>query len=284
MLTINKLIKLIQALDIRNVTTSLPMGRKMKIYYRGIEIGRFTENDDCSSRLEWIRTIGLAKRPLRRGDSLTVPFIEDTALTKEQIFDMLVSAYVRPVYKRKWKRGRQRATACSSRTGYISDADFTYDIREMKNYVDNQLRPNSPTPNLMTRMVMWHKRCRSKMSDFDCIYRIDYKHLAMKVTEAGKERKYITPYTLYNGRTVYATAVDDMPGLANWEELFFIKLDDRIVMVKCTSKYSQLKGMNGATETKIYYRISKVTTFTKEMAVAVALLYKETNPDRGNHE
>lgn len=272
MLTINKLIKLIKTLDIRNVTTSLPMGRNMKIYYRGIEIGRFTENDDCSSQLEWIRTIGLAKRPMRRGDPLTVPFIEDTALTKEQIFDMLVSAYVRPVYRRKWKRGRQRATACSSRTGYISDADFTYDIREMKAYIDNQLRPHPPKQNFMSRLVMWHKRCLKKLPDAGCIKRIDYMLLASMSIEAGKERNFITPYTLCNGHTIYATTISGVPGFSQWEHLFALKMDDRIVLVKCTGKYAQIKGMEGATETRIHYVVSKVTTLNKEVVNAVTSL------------
>ena len=283
MLTINKLIKLIKTLDIRKVTTSLPMGRKMKIYYRGIEIGRFTENDDCSSQLEWIRTIGLAKRPLRRGDPLTVPFIEDTALTKERIFDMLVSAYVRPVYRRKWKRGRQRATACSSRTGYISDADFTYDIREMKAYIDNQLRPNPPKQNFMSRLIMWHKRCLKKLTDAECIKRIDYMRLSSMSIEAGKERNFITPYTLCNGHTIYATKISGVPGLPKWEHLFALKLDDRITLVKCAGQYAQIKGMEDATETRIHYVVSKVTTLTKEVVNAVTLL-NSVKPVGDDHE
>lgn len=56
------------------------------------------------------------------------------------------------------------------------------------------------------------------------------------------------------------------------EHLFALKLDDRIVLVKCTGKYAQINGMDGATETRIHYVVSKVTTLTNEVVNAVTLL------------
>lgn len=254
------------------------IGSHVVIYYRGIEIGKLTELDDCQCDLHWITCIALAKRPTSRYNPLTVPFIESKDISKSNSFNELVSAYVRSVYKspKSAKIQRRNHTGLWGRHGIIADDDFRKDLENMKRYIDTQLSFSSVGgTTFAVRIGMWHQRCRRTLTDVESVERIDFDDLSLKIDNASKKNNYVAKITLYNGHEAVATAVDDTPALPYWEEMFFVKLTDgSIVMAKCSRRKPSLKIGTGELEVHdSHYTVEKVSVMPKEFAEAVSLLH-----------
>ncbi len=277
MLTENKVYKIAKECGV----TVEPQSNGLTVKYRGVELCKYSCEPDLESNLKWITTLGLAKRR-HKFEKNTVPFIELPDVAPHEAISMLVSSYVRPVYKKFKKLPRFGAPECrtgNSKSRYIMDRDFQLDLDDMRRYVDSMLAMPKSGTRFANRLVMWHHRCRKNLPDYEAINRIDYNELerAIKQSSIG-----LAVYTMYNDKVVYARMVTGAVELNYWERLFILKLDDRMVLVKCASVSNVRQKENGEIFAYVepYYKVKKVSTLGKETVNAITALAnynEETN-------
>ena len=269
MLTENKVYKIAKECGVSVESQS----NGLSVKYRGVELCKYSCSPDLESNLKWITTLGLAKRR-NKYEKNTVPFIESPDVAPHEAISMLVSSYVRPVYKKFKKSPRFSAPECrtrNSKSRYIMDRDFQLDLDDMRRYVDSMLAMPKSGTGFANRLVMWHHRCRKNLPDYEAINRIDYNELerAIKQSAIG-----MAVYTMYNDKVVYARMVSGSAELNYWERLFILKLDDRLVLVKCASVSNMRKDENDEIIAPVepYYKVKKVSTLGKETVNAIAAL------------
>ena len=269
MLTENKVYKIAKECGVSVEAQS----NGLSVKYRGVELCKYSCEPDLESNLNWITTLGLAKRR-HKFEQNNVPFIESPDVAPHEAISMLVSSYVRPVYKKFKKPPRFSAPECrtrNSKSRYIMDRDFQLDLDDMRRYVDFMLAMPKSGTGFANRLVMWHHRCRKNLPDYEAINRIDYNELerAIKQSAIG-----MAVYTMYNDKVVYARMVSGSAELNYWERLFILKLDDRLVLVKCASVSNIRKDKNDEIIAPVepYYKVKKVSTLGKETVNAIAAL------------
>ena len=277
MLTENKVYKIAKECGV----TVEPKSHGLSVRYRGVELCKYYCEPDLESNLKWITTLGLAKRR-DKYEQNKVPFIESPDVAPHEAISMLVSSYVRPVYKEFKKLPRFHAPECRTRyskSKYIMERDFQLDLDDMRRYVDSMLAMPKSGTGFANRLVMWHHRCRKNLPDYEAINRIDYNELERAINQSAIG---MAVYTMYNDKVVYARMVAGSTELSYWERLFILKLDARIVMVKCYSVSNFRKHENDEIIAKVepYYKAKKVSTLGKETVNAITALAnynEETN-------
>lgn len=281
MLTENKVYKIAKECGV----SVEPQSNGLSVKYRGVELCKYSCEPDLESNIKWITTLGLAKRR-HKFEQNKVPFIESPGVAPHEAISMLVSSYVRPVYKEFKKPHRFSAPECrtrNSKSRYIMDRDFQLDLDDMRRYVDSMLAMPKSGTGFANRLVMWHHRCRKNLPDYEAINRIDYNELERAINQSSIG---MAVYTMYNDKVVYARMVTGSIELNSelnyWERLFILKLDDRIVMAKCSSVTNIRQNENGEIFAKVepYYKVKKVRTLGKETVNAIAALAnynEETN-------
>lgn len=254
----------------------------IKLSYRHIEVCDFCGNPDLESSIKWITTLGLAKRR-NKFEHLEVPFIEARNISNHQAMGMLVINYVRPVYK-KVKHNRHPAPICvtGGKARYIKESDFQADLDRMRAYIDYMLAMPKSGTGFANRLVMWHHRCRSMLSDMESVKRIDFNALEADIDKAAKDNDGIAKTTLYNGKTVYAKKIKDSKMIFYWETIFVLKLDDNIVLVRASPRSNIQIGEDGSRTIKEpYYEIKKITTLWNGIVAAIDKLNKHREEHNG---
>lgn len=242
-------------------------GSDIHIKYRGIEIATFEEDDGAEPTFKWITTLALNKH-------LDAPFIETKGITKERAMEMLIEAYVKPVYKKFKKARRNHApTLPSGKRGILSDEQFTKDLAEMKAYVDRMLAlPKHGGTTFASRLIMWHHHARSLLPCVECIKRIDFIKLEESIN--GSESN-IVEHTLFNGVKVTATMVRKCGRILFSHERLFIFQDGwRIVIVKCSRASAADKSDN-----EMYYKVKETTVLEGEITKAIMRLTNESEKE-----